>query len=115
LLCDVDVFNLVHALLANELCHVEVPVNLVDLTVFVTEVALVAMRTHFSRKERFTVLAASASYFLGLESGSEGAELVVGVCKLARLSVAARVVLNDVLAELGLVFRRGGRLGNGKI
>jgi len=114
LLLDVDVINLVHALLHDELCNIVVPVNLFDLTVFVSEVALFAVCTHFGRKERFTVLVAPASNFLGFESGGEGAELVVGVCKLARLSVAAGVVLDDVLAELSLVFG-GSCLSNGKI
>ena len=104
MLLDVDSFDTVHALLDNEFCHIVVPVNLVDLTVFVTEVALAAVGTHFGRKERFAVLVAPASYFLGFERGSVRIELVVGVSKLARLPVAARVVLNDVLAELSLVF-----------
>ena len=114
MLLDVDVFNLVHALLQDELCNIVVPVDLFDLTVFVSEVALAAVSTHFGRKERFTVLVASAGNFFGFESGSVGAELVVGVCKLARLSVAAGVVLDDVLAEFSLVLG-GSCLSNGKI
>ena len=114
MLLDVDVLILVHvhALLHDKLCDIVVPVNLFDLTVFVSEVALAAVCTHFGRKERFTVLVAPASDFLGFERCSVRAELVVGVRELARLSVAAAVVLDDVLAKLSLVFG-GSRLSNG--
>ena len=114
MLLDADSIDTVHALLENELCHIVVPVNLVDLTVFVTEVALAAVSTHFGRKERFAVLVAPACYFLGFECRSVGTELVVGVSKLARLPVAAGVVVDDVLAELSLVFGRSA-FANSKI
>ena len=83
MLLDADSIDTVHALLENELCHIVVPVNLVDLTVFVTEVALAAVGTHFGRKERFAVLIAPASNFFGLESRRVSNEFVIRVSELA--------------------------------
>ena len=85
MLLDVDHIccHVVQALLGDEFTHVVVSVDLVDLTVFVAEVALASMRTHFGCKERFAVLIAPASNFFGLESCRVRNEFVIGVSELA--------------------------------
>ena len=88
--------------------------NLVDLTVLMSEVALATMWAHFGRKERFAVFVTPASDFFGLEGGGVSGQFVVSVCELAGLSVTAGVVLNDVLAKLCLVLG-GGWFANSKI
>ena len=74
---------MVQALLGDEFTHVVVSVDLVNLTVFMSEVALASMRANFGRKERFAVLIAPASNFFGLESRRVSNEFVIRVSELA--------------------------------